>query len=144
MRTLRELKTQMERNPPEIDVHAYDLSNSLQCGILECILLNNQIVDEFVKVGGMPDIARIVQEQPMPSELEDEFEYNSNYVNKSFKPAIKCIMQSVRDEKAILEFMAVGDWMERMLQIAEEFTDEEVTISVLRTLKLIFKSDAAF
>eukprot|EP00354_Favella_ehrenbergii_P008860 CAMPEP_0170460220 /NCGR_PEP_ID=MMETSP0123-20130129/6673_1 /TAXON_ID=182087 /ORGANISM="Favella ehrenbergii, Strain Fehren 1" /LENGTH=73 /DNA_ID=CAMNT_0010725117 /DNA_START=474 /DNA_END=695 /DNA_ORIENTATION=- len=55
---LRELKTQMEKTPPEIDVHAYDLSNSLHT---------------FAKLGGLPDIARLMQEQPMPSELEDEF-----------------------------------------------------------------------
>jgi len=53
-------------------------------------------------------------------------------------------MQSMREETAILEFMAVGSWIERLLQIAEEFADEEVTITVLRSLKLIFRSDAAF
>ena len=34
--------------------------------------------------------------------------------------------------------------MERILHIAEEFVDEEVTITILRTLKLIFKSDPAY
>ena len=35
-------------------------------------------------------------------------------------------------------------WTERLLQIAEEWSDDEVQLMVLRTLKLIFKSDAAF
>ena len=38
---LRNLKDKMEQAPSEIDVHAYDLSNSMQCSLLECILLNN-------------------------------------------------------------------------------------------------------
>ena len=141
---LRNLKRQMEREPAEIDVHAYDQQNALQCSILENILLNNQNVKQLTEMRGLADLARLMQEQPLASELDGEFEYNSQFVNQSFKPALKCIMQSVRDEKAILEFMVDPAWMERWLQVAEEFSDEEVTITVLRALKLIFRSDQAF
>ena len=81
----------------------------------------------------------------MPSDLDDEtFEYNENFVNKSFKPVLKCLLQCMRNEKAALQFIKEKPYMERLLQIAEEWSDDEVQIMVLRTLKLIFMSDAAF
>ena len=46
--SLRDLKANMEKVPPELDVHVYDLQNSLLCSLLECILVNNQNVDNFV------------------------------------------------------------------------------------------------
>ena len=50
----------------------------------------------------------------------------------------------MRSERCIIEFMANSDWIERLLQIAEEFEDEEAAITILRTLKLVFKSEPAF
>jgi len=67
---LRELKVKMEKATPDIDVQSYDLQNSLLCSLLESILVNTQNVDSIVKLNGISDIARIMQEQPMPSELE--------------------------------------------------------------------------
>ena len=58
----------------------------------------------------------------MPSEVEDEeFTYTPKFMNSGFKPACKVIMQSLRSERAVVEFMSNTDWIERMLQIAEEF-----------------------
>ena len=104
-------------------------------------------MDTLTKINGIADLARLVQEQPMPSEVEEggaNWEYSQRYVNQSFKPALKCIMQAVRSERAINEFMANKDWLDRLLQIAEEFAEEEVTIAVVRIFKLIFKSDTEF
>ena len=52
----------MEKVPPEVDVHSYDLSNSLQIGILECLLINNLNVNTLTRLGGIEDLARILQE----------------------------------------------------------------------------------
>ena len=78
-------------------------------------MLNNQNVKQLTEMRGLGDLARLMQEQPLASELDGEFEYNSQFVNQSFKPALKCIMQTVRDEKAILEFMVDPAWLERWL-----------------------------
>ena len=51
-------------------------------------------------------------------------------------------MQSLRSERACVEFMANSDWIERMLQIAEEFEEEETVVSIIRSLKLIFRWDS--
>jgi hypothetical protein len=51
-------------------------------------------------------------------------------------------MQSMRHPKAVIDFISEKTYIDRLLQIAEEYADEEVTITVLRTLKFIFKSEA--
>lgn len=51
----------------------------------------------------------------MPSEVDEDWNYGPKWVNGSFKIALKCIMQSLRSERAILEFMTNSDWMERLL-----------------------------
>jgi len=50
-------------------------------------------------------------------------------------------MQALRDPRAVIEFVREKVHIDRLLQIAEEYSDEEVTVTVLRSLKLIFKSD---
>ena len=50
----------------------------------------------------------------------------------------------MRSEDAIFEFLSHRDWMERFLQIAEEFSMEDVTVAILRTLKMMFKTDRSF
>lgn len=52
-------------------------------------------------------------------------------------------MQSLRSERAVVEFMANSDWIERFLQIAEEFEEEETVVAMVRSLKLIFRFDHA-
>ena len=77
----------------------------------------------------------------MPSEVDEEaWNYGPDQVNASFIICLKCLMQTLRSERAVLEFMANSDWIERLLQIAEEFQMEEVTVTICRSLKLIFKS----
>ena len=50
----------------------------------------------------------------------------------------------MRMEIAIFEFLSQKEWIERFLQIAEEFSAEDVTVSIIRTLKMMFKSERAF
>lgn len=50
-------------------------------------------------------------------------------------------MQSLRGERSVVEFMANTDWIERILQIVEEFEEEETVVAMVRSLKLIFRFD---
>ena len=80
----------------------------------------------------------------MPSEVEnEEFSYTPKFMNQGFKPAVKTLMQCLRNERAVVEFMSNSDWIERMLQIAEEFEEEETVVAVIRSLKLTFRFDHA-
>ena len=94
---------------------------------------------------GISDLARIMQEQPMPSEVENEqFNYTSKFINQGFKAAIFALMQSLRNEQAVAEFMSNNEWIERMLQIAEEFEEEETVVAIIRSLKLTFRYDHSY
>ena len=78
----------------------------------------------------------------MPSEVEgEEFTYTPKFINQGFKPACFTLMQSLRGERSVVEFMANSDWIERILQIVEEFEEEETVVAMVRSLKLIFRFD---
>ena len=61
----------------------YDMKNSLNCLLLENVLLNDENVDLLVRLQGIDELARIVMEQPVKSELEDEsqWQYTPQFVN---------------------------------------------------------------
>ena len=61
----------------------YDMKNSLNCLLLENVLLNDENVDMLVRLQGIDELARIVMEQPVKSELEDEsqWQYTPQFVN---------------------------------------------------------------
>lgn len=60
----------------------YDELNYLNCILLEGLLLNDYSNDTLVKMQGIADLARIMQEQPMPSEVEnDQFTYTAKFIN---------------------------------------------------------------
>ena len=92
IRGLRDNWKKMEKREDDFDVQNYDLINYLLLIILENILVNNRNVELFKQYSGVADIARIVQEQPMPSEMDEEFQYNSTHVNQSFKIGLKVLM----------------------------------------------------
>ena len=61
----------------------YDMKSSLNCLLLECVLLNDENVDMLVRLQGIDELARIMMEQPVKSELEDEsqWQYTPQFVN---------------------------------------------------------------
>ena len=61
----------------------YDMKNSLNCLLLENVLLNDENVDMLVRLQGIDELARIMMEQPVKSELEDEsqWQYTPQFVN---------------------------------------------------------------
>ena len=60
---LRNYKTKVEAQGEQaMEVSIYDHQNSLQLGILENILINDLNVEIFIKMGGVSDVVRIMQE----------------------------------------------------------------------------------
>ena len=53
-------------------VPSYDMKSSLNCLLLECVLLNDENVEMLVRLQGVDELARIMIDQAIRSELEDE------------------------------------------------------------------------
>lgn len=77
----------------------------------------------------------------MPSEVDKEFFYDSRSINKSFKVLTRALMQAMRMEAVAVVFVQQKPWVNRLLQILEEFEDSETLLIILRTLNYIFLSD---
>ena len=75
----------------------------------------------LVTIQGVAELGRLVAEQPLPTEVAGEFSYTADYVNQSFKPAVRCITAAMRHEDCVHAFMANTSWYERFLMIVEEF-----------------------
>ena len=58
-----------------MNVKKYDLYNSLNLELLNGVLLNDTCLNQFVGLNGVAELGRIVQEQPMPSEMDDDWDY---------------------------------------------------------------------
>lgn len=96
----------------------------------------------ITRVDGVAHLGRLLQEQPMPSEMNKEFHYDERSVNKSFRVLTRVLMQAMRVESFVIEFMSCKEWVDRLLQALEEYHEEEVALTIVRTLKLIFRSEA--
>ena len=60
---LRSYKTKVEAQGEQaMEVSIYDHQNSLQLGLLENILINDLNVEIFIKMSGVSDVVRIMQE----------------------------------------------------------------------------------
>ena len=56
-------------------VPSYDMKSSLNCLLLECVLLNDKNVEMLVRLQGVDELARIMIDQAIRSELEDESQW---------------------------------------------------------------------
>ena len=62
--------------------------------ILDPILINEKNLLELQQLTGTEDIAKLMMEQPMPSEIDnpDDWDYSKKYVNTSFRYVLKCLL----------------------------------------------------
>ena len=85
----------------------------------------------------------------MPSEIEnfDDWEYGTKkYVYTSFRYVLKCLLQMVRDQRGVNEFLAQKTWCDRLLQLLEEWEEpghENVTTG-MRALKFVIKAEQSY
>jgi len=111
--------------------------------VLEPLLINDLNHDMMMKLNGMIDLTRIMMEQPLPSEISN-FEYTPKFVNASFKYDLRCIAASVRNEKGCVEFLANSKWMNRLLQILEEWKEEENVANATKAIRMIMRNDSTY
>ena len=77
---IRDAKNKLEAG--KLNIQQYDELNCLNCNLLEGVVLNDQSNNMLVQMQGISDLARIMQEQPMPSEVEnEEFTYTAKFMN---------------------------------------------------------------
>lgn len=126
-----------------MDIETYDQNNAMLLMLLEPLLINDLNHDMSLKLNGMVDITRLMMEQPVPSEIKG-FEYNKKYVNSSFKYVLRCIAASVRNERGVMEFLANPKWLNRLLQILEEWKEEEQIANASKALRLIVRNDTTY
>ena len=69
----------------------------------------------MVSTQGIAELGRLVAEQPLPREVSGNFTYDSEFVNQSFKPALRCLAVAMHHENCVLTFMANTAWYERFL-----------------------------
>ena len=117
---LKNFKRRLDQGQME-SVELYDSYNYHQLTILELLLGNPQEAKTLVSTQGIAELGRLMAEQPLPREVQGDFNYNSDFVNQSFKPALRCLAMAMRHENCVLTFMANTAWYERFLSIAEEF-----------------------
>ena len=116
--------------------------------ILDPILINDKCLLEIQQLGGTEEICKLLMEQPMPSEIDnpDDWEYTKRYVNTSFRYVLKCLLQMVRDQRGVNEFLAQKTWCDRLLQLLEEWEEEghENVTTGMRALKFVIKQEQTY
>jgi len=111
--------------------------------LFEPLLMNTLNLDMALKLNGVVDVSRLMMEQPMPSEVPG-FEYNKKFVNTSFKHTLRCLCSCMRQERGVIEFVTNPKWLNRLLQILEEWKEEEIIVICAKTLRLVLRSEVTY
>ena len=131
VRTLRQRKLTVN-----VDEETFDQNMSILLSILEPLLINDNNLETFFKLGMARDLCELMYEQPLPSENQ-----SGNVYRQYFKYAIRCITSCLRNETGVNEVMKNEVYFKRSLRILEEFQEEEVVANTSKIIRLILRDD---